>query len=188
MKMLTLLFAMPLLAVWFPLNAAVLVEFESTCNSEAPFVSGSNGNCALFGLTETDTVSGFFSYADALYTPGSGISLQNDEYEFFFEFGNQTFTEADNTLDLSFIVASSGTTISSISGIFINAAEAELRLLTPVTVTIRLDNEGADTFGEGAIWTVTGPTAIPLPGAIWLFGSGVFILSLLYRTRAAAKK
>ena len=190
MNKLTRLFALPLLTLLLPFNAAavVLVEFESTCNNDAPFVAGSTGNCTLFGLSETDTVSGSFTYADTLYTPGSGISLQNDQYDFFFEFGNQTFTEADNTLDLSFLVDSSGTTISSMAGIFVNAAGAQLNLLTPSTVRIVLGSEGADTFGEGSNWMVTGPTAIPLPAAIWLFGSVVFLLPLLRRTGAAAKR
>jgi hypothetical protein len=184
MDILFRLLLLPSLALSLPYNAsAVLVEFESTCNNDAPFVAGSNGNCALFGLSETDTVSGSFTYADALFTPGSGISLQNDQYEFLFTFGNQTFTEADNTLDLGFVVDSSGTVISSIAGVFINAADAQLNLLTPSTVRILLGAEGADTFGEGAIWTVTGPTAIPLPAAIWLFVSGLFMSSLLIKRR-----
>lgn len=188
MNMLTRIFTLPLLALWLPFNAsAVLVEFESTCNNDAPFVAGSTGNCALFGLSDTDTVSGYFTYDDSLYTPGSGISLQDDQYELFFEFGNQTFTEADNTLDLTFIVDNSGTTISSMAGVFVNAAGAQLSLLTPSTVRIRLGSEGADTFGEGSNWMVTGPTAIPLPAAIWLFGSVVFMLPLLRRPGAAAK-
>ena len=185
MNALTRLFSLPILVLWLPFNAgAVLVKFESTCNNDAPFVAGSTGNCALFELSDTDTVSGFFTYDDALYTPGSGISLPDDQYEFFFEFGNQTFTEADNTLDLTFIVDNSGTTISSMAGVFINAAGAQLNLLTPSTVRIRLGNEGADTFGEGSNWMVTGPTAIPLPATIWLFGSAVLMLPLLRRPAA----
>lgn len=183
MNTLTRLVALAFLALCFPFNvAAVLVTFESTCNNDAPFVSGSTGNCALFGLSDTDTVSGSFTYADSLYTPGSGISLESDQYDFFFEFGNQAFTEADNTLNLSFIVDNSGTAISSMAGVFINAAGAQLSLLTPSTVRIRLDSEGADTFGEGSNWTVTGPAAIPLPAAIWLFSSGLCLLALLRRS------
>ena len=183
----TRLLLLPLLALSIPYNAAaVLVEFESTCNADPPFVAGSTGNCALFGLSDTDTVSGSFTYADALFTPGAGISLQNDQYEFLFTFGNQTFTEADNTLDLGFIVDSSGTAISSIAGVYVNAAGAQLSLLTPSTVRIQLGSEGADTFGEGAQWTVTGPSAIPLPAAIWLFISGLFALPLLAGRKQSA--
>ena len=114
-----------------------------------------------------------------MFTPGLGVSLQNDQYDFFFEFGNQTFTEADNTLNLSFIVDTSGNAISSIAGVFVNAAGAQLSLLTPGTVRIRLGTYGADTFGEGSNWVVTGPTTIPLPAAFWLFVSGVFMLTLV---------
>ena len=186
MNTLKRIFALPLVALWIPFNAAaVLVEFESTCNNDAPFVSGSTGNCALFGLSDTDTVSGYFIYDDALYTPGLGIMLQNDQYDFFFQFGDQTFTETDNTLNLSFIVDNTGTVISSIAGIFINANGAQLSLLTPSTVKISLDSEGADTFGEGSNWTVTGPAAVPLPGAIWLFGSALLMLPLLLRKGAS---
>jgi hypothetical protein len=115
------LFALSLL-VLLPLRVfAVLVEFESTCNDDAPFVSGANGSCALFGLGPSDTVSGAFSFADALYTPGLGLSLTSDQYDFLFVFGNQSFTAADNTLNLTFIVSNNGITISSIAGVFVNA-------------------------------------------------------------------
>ena len=133
-------------------------------------------------------MSGLFTYADALYTPGSGISQQSDQYDFFFVFGSQTFTDADNTLDLTFIVANSGTTVSSIAGIFVNNAGSELRLLTPGTVTIRLGSEGADTFAEGSRCTVTAPAAIQLPASIWLFGSVVLMLPLLMRARVTPEQ
>ncbi len=65
---------------WFPLSAAaVSVAFESTWNNDAPFISGSTGNCAQFGLSEDDTVSCSFTYDDSLFTPGSGVSLENDQ-------------------------------------------------------------------------------------------------------------
>ena len=182
--MLARLLMLSLLLLCLPHNAAaVLVEFESTCNTDPPFVAGSTGNCALFELSDTDTVSGSFTYSDALFTPGTGVSLPDGEYDFLFVFGNQTFTDADNTLDLSFIVDSSGTAISSMSGVFVNAAGAQLSLLTSTTVRISLGSEGADTFGEGGVWSVTGPTAIPLPAAIWLFVSALLLSPLLIKRR-----
>lgn len=176
-----------LLLMLLPVHAgAVLVEFSSTCNDDPPFVSGANGNCALFGLAPTDTVSGFFSFSDTLFTPGAGQGLTSDQYDFLFTFGNQTFTEQDNTLDLGFIVSNNETSISSIAAIFINASGAQLNLLTPSTVRIVLGADGADTFGEGGSWSVTGPSAIPLPAAIWLFGSALVLLPLLRRGKARA--
>ena len=48
---------LPLLVPLLPFNAgAVLVEFESTCNNDVPFVSGSSGNCTLLGLSSVARV------------------------------------------------------------------------------------------------------------------------------------
>lgn len=177
----------PLLVLYLPLQAkAALVEFSSTCNNDAPFVSSSTGNCALFGLSDTDRVTGFFTYSDVFFTPGSGISLQNDQYDFFFEFGNQTFTEQDSALDLSFIVSNSGISITSIAGLFVNANGAQLNLLTPSVVRILLASEGADTFGEGSSWLVSGSSVVPLPAAIWLFGTALIGFVGISRKRKIA--
>ncbi len=175
-------FALILFTLILPTRAfAVLVEFESTCNDDAPFVSGSNGSCALFGLGPTDTVTGAFSFDDSLYTPGQGQSLASDQYDFLFQFGNQSFTEADNTLALSFLISNNGITISSIAGVFVNASGAQLNLLTPSTVRILLGGNGADTFGEGYAWAVTPPPQVPVPAALWLFLSGLGLLPLVRR-------
>lgn len=154
--------------------SSVVFTYTSTCNNDAPFVSGSNGDCAAFGLAETDTVNGSFTISLDDYTPGFGVSLDSSEYDFLFEFGDQTFTEADVSLavPLSFVVSGSGLTISSIAGIFINANGAQLSLLTPPTVRVVLNALGADTFGEGGAWQTEGPI-VPLPPAIWLFASAL---------------
>ena len=173
------------LILLLPINVpAALVEFEASCNT-GPFIpSGSTGNCALFGLSPTDTVSGSFSFDDSLLTPGIGQTLTTGQYEFDFTFGNQVFAETDNTSltgDLIFLVSVAGTTISSILATFENANGAKLILLTPATVVAQLmvnnQLEGADTFAQGEVWRVSGiPSPIPVPAAFWLFASALGLL------------
>lgn len=181
--------ALSLMLVALPFSAtAATAVFESTCNDDAPFVAGSTGNCVLFGLSSTDTVTGFFTFDDTLFTPGSGISLENTQYDFLFQFGNQTFTEEDNTLNLTFIVSNNGTTISSIAAGFVNAAGARLNLLTPSTVRIQLGDEGADTFGEASQWAVEGNVVVPIPAAIYLFSTSLAMLVFAGRLKSRKLK
>ena len=167
--------------------ASVVFTYASTCNDDAPFVSGSNGDCAGFGLAETDTVSGSFTISLDDYTPGMGVSLDSSEYDFMFEFGNEIFTEGDasSAVPLGFVVSNTGLTLSSMAGIFINANGAQLSLLTPSTVRVVLNSLGADTFGEGGSWQTQGPV-VPLPPAVWLFASALISIAGIRQSRRSA--
>lgn len=124
--------------------AAIIFEFESSCTD---FIR--NTECAYFGLESSDTVTGGFIVEDQFGAPGAISTLNNDQYQLIFTFGNQTFTEQDATGPLSFLVSLDGSGFSSILGNFQNSNVARLTFLTLTTVNIELDGHEADTFGGG---------------------------------------
>ncbi|MGB5397822.1 MAG: hypothetical protein WBN96_11790 [Gammaproteobacteria bacterium] len=170
-----------------PVNAlaAVIFEFESVCTDDIR-----NIECAHFGLTGSDLVTGGFRVDDAFGAPGAISFLDNDQYELIFNFGNQSFTEQDATGPLGFNVRLDGAGFSSILGNFENANGAQLTFLTLTTVNISLGGMQADTFGGGGGWALaegsdlfTNP--VPLPASVWLFVSMLGVLVLrLYTHRA----
>ena len=125
---------------------------------------------------------------DQFGAPGAISTLNNDQYQLIFTFGNQTFTEQDATGPLSFLVSLDGSGFSSILGNFQNSNVARLTFLTLTTVNIELDGHEADTFGGGGQWMLaedsdlfTNP--VPLPASLWLFLSALSTLGFMLRRK-----
>jgi hypothetical protein len=162
-------------------SAAIVFEFESPCTD-----TRRNTECAFFGLGSSDLVTGGLLVEDQFGAPGTISNLTNDQYQFIFTFGNQSFTEQDAVGTFNFLVSLDGMAISSILGNFQNANGAQLSLLTVSTANIALDGHEADTFGGGGGWTLaedSGPFTdpVPLPASIWLFLSAVGTLGFILR-------
>ena len=162
-------------------SAAIVFEFESPCTD---FVR--NTDCGFFGLGGSDLVTGGFLVEDQFGAPGAISNLTNDQYQFIFTFGNQSFTEQDAVGTFNFLVSLDGAAISSILGNFQNENGAQLSLLTVSTANIALDGHEADTFGGGGGWTLaedSGPFTdpVPLPASIWLFLSAAGTLGFILR-------
>jgi hypothetical protein len=165
----------------FPLNAlaAIVFEFNASCTDLLR-----NTDCAYFGLNGGDPVTGGFQVDDAFGASGAISLLENDQYQLIFNFGNQSFTEADATSLFGFNVSADGAGFSSIVGNFTNANGAELTLLTLTTANIALDGSEADTFGGGGGWALAEGSdlfTVPLPASAWLFVSAISLLGSLAR-------
>jgi len=184
MRKITLFFA-SLLCFGLPTHAtaAIVFEFESPCTD---FIR--NTECAFFGLGSSDLVTGGFLVEDQFGAPGAISNLTNDQYQLIFTFGNQSFTEQDAVGTFNFLVSLDGAAISSILGNFENANGAQLSLLTVSTANIALDGHQADTFGGGGGWMLAENSdlfTVPLPAAVWLFGSGLIGLIGIARRKKA---
>jgi hypothetical protein len=168
-----LLFCLP-----SPLLAAIIFEYESVCTDNIR-----NTECAFFGLSDGDIVSGGFIVEDQFGSPSAISFLENDQYQLIFIFGNQSFTEQDATGPLGFNVTGDGSGFSSIIGNYQNANGAVLTLLTVTTVNIALDDHQADTFTGGGGWVLAEDSdlftdPVPLPASIWLFLSALSLLGI----------
>ena len=166
-------------------SAAIIFEFESVCTDIR------NTECALFGLGDTDPVTGGFIVEDQFGAPGAISFLSNDQYQLVFSFGNQSFTEQDATGPLGFNVNAQGSGFSSILGNFQNANGAQLTLLTVTTVNIALNGFEADTFGGGGGWVLAEGSdlfTVPLPASIWLFLSAAGMLGVVVKCNKTVRR
>lgn len=161
----------------------VIFEFTGNCT---PF---GDADCTAFGLLHGDPLSGGFQLDASLGGPGAVSMLEKDQYLFVFTFGNQRFNQDDAITKFGFNVSLDGAAISSISGVFRNAAGATLTLLLPSTVKVVLGEFEADsfTFGSDAIgkgWQLSSNSdlflePVPLPAGLGMMASALLSVGAL---------
>ena len=182
MKRIILTFVLGILSVGA--NAASVFQYQSACAS----------NCSLYGLSSLDSISGTITFDDLAIT-ANGFVDELDILSFSFTFGTFS-TDSSSSASFSFDgtldgTANSFSAFSFVTSEVLNSGSGDTFFVlnndsffpdqgrigsgkcngscSPSTVF---------TFSEAQLSTVSALTAIavPIPAAIWLFGSGLGLL------------
>lgn len=172
-KLIKQLIALSLISLMASTSHAATINFDFTGIVDASLdTQNKPGDQFLFGLAPTDTINVFGSYDDSGLTGGSGILTFADFTDFTLNVGTETFLINANTqlaLDNSNLTALNYT---SSDGVF---------------VSINMNFVGDEnTDGSGDFhghWEDT--AVVPVPAAVWLFGSGLIALFGFARRKTA---
>lgn len=163
MKKSTLLVAVYVFAVQLitSANAATVFNYNGTCAT----------NCSNIGLIIGDSVSGYFEIADLAATPNNQLEVANF-LSFGFSFGSSTPSSGNEYLLL-------------IGDVFINGAGTGITGTGIIQFRLATNEYVGGIFASDSSWFYAPPpdfnsasgsgtlSVVPVPAAVWLFGSGL---------------
>lgn len=147
---------------------AALVNFELTANVDYAFPN-------VFGLSGSDTITATGVFDDSLLTGGA------DDIDFSSVVNNMTLFVGSETLTDADAVGGGGT-LSLDGNAFVGLAYTSVTYghFVSIGTSIVADNNNVVATWDGASFSMT---PVPVPAALWLFGSGLLGLVGIARRR-----
>ena len=167
---------------------ATLVNFEVTGYADFWADEGNE-----FGLELNEAITATGTFNDSVLTSGEGTIDFSDGSgnSLTITFGSMTFYESDdadflNELGLPFMVIDADPANFELS--FYTTFGSSGSFLSEFDVFDAVDNLGEQGLGVNGTWDATSLTItpVPVPAALWLFGSGLICLAGVTRQRKAA--
>ncbi len=175
-------------------NAASIFQYQSACLV----------NCSLYGLSDLDSISGTITLDDVAII-ANGLVDETDILSFSFTFGAFS-TDSSSSASFSFDGTLDGTANSFSAFSFVTSEVLDsgsgdtFFVLNNDPVFSNQGRIGSGkcngscspstvfTFSQAQLSTVSSLTAIPIPAAVWLFGSGLGLLGWIRKMDENVKK